>query len=579
MAAFRGQQSADRGGHGLTRTREGFAAFTANRAVMELRRALRLASAGLLATGLLLTTQMAQAGTRAAPAARAQSAPSSTCTAPAPMTFDPPAYVDEHRAGGEPIVATHPDGTLLWGSHAGSTHFFAPAGASPTTGAFIENYTGQTYFYWSKDNGKTWTFVPRSAPPNNAPLTGFSDPDFAIDKAGQVFISEINLVNVAMSKSSDVGRSYSLQNFFSQVLTDRQWTEADEKDVVYAVGNASGGGTSPTDPVGHNGHILYKSKDGGQTFTAGVLDDKLGDGLGDLRVDKSDGTLYEAHYDSDGPDDKDNAGVLSIAAFRQARQDKLTDPDMGTVATGVSMLSHWPAFDIDPDGNLYITWDESGQGTSGRKAGVYYSYSTDRGKTWAAPLRVDTDEKTDIWPWLAVGDKGRVAIAWFEADKKLPNEDAQTSGDYGWNVYAAQTLNGLGCGGAAPAFTVAKATPEPFHTGTICMGGTVCQAQAIDRRLGDYFAIEIDGTGRMYAAYSDTRKGGAISLPSFLRQSGGRSFLAATDTAAAAPAAAPAGGGTLPATGGGSRLGLGLSALGVVALIATRRRRRAPASL
>ena len=65
----------------------------------------------------------------------------------------------------------------------------------------------------------------------------------------------------------------------------------------------------------------------------------------------------------------------------------------------------------------------------------------------------------------------------------------------------------------------------PFHTGTICMGGTTCQAMLIDRRLGDYFTIDIDTTGALVAAYSDTRQGGAVSLPAFLRQTGGTSFV------------------------------------------------------
>ena len=57
------------------------------------------------------------------------------------------------------------------------------------------------------------------------------------------------------------------------------------------------------------------------------------------------------------------------------------------------------------------------------------------------------------------------------------------------------------------------------------MGGTTCQAQLIDRRLGDYFTIDIDTTGALVAAYSDTRQGGAVSLPAFLRQTGGTSFF------------------------------------------------------
>jgi hypothetical protein len=71
---------------------------------------------------------------------------------------------------------------------------------------------------------------------------------------------------------------------------------------------------------------------------------------------------------------------------------------------------------------------------------------------------------------------------------------------------------------------MSKATPVPFHVGTICMGGTICQAMLVDRRLGDYFTIDIDTTGAVVLAYSDTRQGGAVSLPAFQRQTGGTLF-------------------------------------------------------
>jgi hypothetical protein len=56
------------------------------------------------------------------------------------------------------------------------------------------------------------------------------------------------------------------------------------------------------------------------------------------------------------------------------------------------------------------------------------------------------------------------------------------------------------------------------------MGGTICQAELVDRRLGDYFTIDIDTTGGLVAAYSDTRQGGSVALPGFVKQTGGTSF-------------------------------------------------------
>lgn len=439
-----------------------------------------------------------------------------TCDAPGkPLEFAEPSYVDTSRAGGEPSVQTHPDGTLLYAAHAGTTHFFTPEVADEDSSAFAENYRGQVYAWFSEDNGETWTYVDRTLPPDGVAGSGFSDPDFAIDTAGNVYLSEINLVNVAVSRSTDSGRSYELRNFFGQTLTDRQWKTAGPEDVVFIVGNASAGGTFPTDPVGNNGHTIYRSTDGGTTFSEGVAD---AGGLGDIKFDDGTGTLYEAHL---------SEGALQMAAFRNALDPEVQmalTPELHVVAEGVSMLSHWPAIDVDSRGNTYIAWDESGNGA--RAAGIYYSHSTDGGRTWSTPVRVDPDDGTDIWPWIAVGDPGRVAVSWFGNDNELPNHDAEQAGDDDpWHVYIAQTLNGLGCRDSDSAgFRITRATPEPFHVGTVCQGGTVCQAELIDRRLGDYFTIDIDTHGAVVSAYSDTRQGGAVALPAFLKQTGGPSF-------------------------------------------------------
>ena len=489
-----------------------------------------------------------------------------SCPKPPPLTFSPPSYVDRTRAGGEPLVATYPSGRLLYSSHAGTTHFFTPTAVNPGSTAFVQNYSGQTYVWTSDDNGKTWTFRPRLVPGQGVPGSGFSDPEFAIDSAGNVFFSEINLVNVAVSRSADRGSTWSLQNIGGALLTDRQWMEADRKDELYFVGNGQPGGAGGGVV---SGHYLSKSTDGGKTFTTSIPDSVGGQGLGDIRVDKRNGTVYEAHLAS---------GKLSIAAFRNARAGDLHATDTNVVAEKVDMTSHWPDFDLDPQGNLYITWSESGKG--GRAAGIWYSRSTDAGRTWVAPVKVSTGNHTAIWPWLGVGDKGRVGIAWLEADRALPNSDAQTSGSYPWRIVAAATTTGLGCA----RFTEAVATPTPVHTGTICQNGTTCQATLTDRRLGDYFSVDVDNTGRMYVGYADTQIAAAVSLPAFVRQNGGPSLLVAHSGESTAPTATTGQpqvaiprkvlpGGSLAATGLADLVPLWGALLLVVGLLARRPRR------
>ena len=77
------------------------------------------------------------------------------------------------------------------------------------------------------------------------------------------------------------------------------------------------------------------------------------------------------------------------------------------------------------------------------------------------------DARTDIWPWIASGDPGRVAVALVGNDKALPGSDAELAGTAdGWNVHVAQTTAGLGCPKSPnPGFRVARVTPQAFHVG------------------------------------------------------------------------------------------------------------------
>lgn len=535
----------------------------------------RLALSALIAGGLLASPALLAGGAQAAPGAA-----TAGCPAPPQLTFDAPSYVDKTRAGGEPLVFTHPSGRLLYSAHAGTTHFFTPAAPNAGSLAFGQNYTGQTYIWTSDDNGKTWTFRPRTIAPRGAPASGFSDPEFAMDSAGGLYFSEINLANIAVSSSrEDRGTTWTLENFAGAVMTDRQWMEADRPGELYFVANAFGGGTGIPPSPGVGAYIT-KSTDGGKTFRTNVPSTKGGNGEGDIRVDKRTGTVYQA---------RQSGGKLNMGAFRKARSGDLTSMDVSTVAEGVKMLAHWPAFDLDPSGNLYITWDEDGKGD--RESGIWMATSTDAARTWSAPVKVSTGSNTAIWPWIGVGDDGRAGIAWLEADKKLPNHNAETPGTHGWRVRAAVTTTGLGCAASrTPSFSVATATKDPVHIGTICQGGTTCQAQLIDRRLGDYFSVDVDGTGRLYAGYSDTRVPGAVSLPAFVRQQGGPSLLlpkragtTPTATTGQPPAAVPASttpavaSGTLASTGAGAQLPAAGALLLLSALLALRHRRRAVA--
>lgn len=527
---------------------------------------------------LALTASCLLVGTLLSPAlAEEPAAATGTCAAPSEGQTFAMEYVDTARAGGEPLVARHPDGHLLWGSHAGTTHFYTPAAPSPSTAAFVENYEGQTYYYVSED-GVSWDFVPRTpvsavAPVLGLPATGFSDPEFAIEQDGTVYVSEINLANVAVSKSEDGGRTYELVNVFSFTSSDRQWMAADGDGELYMTANGFGGGSFPASPIGNVGHFMAKSTDGGLTWGAASTTNTSG--VGDIQIDQGRGILYEL---------TESGGTLSMARFPNIREES-TDFTVehfeivsGIGLSGVQRLID-PTFDMDDEGNLYATWSDNGSGE--RPEGIYYAFSIDQGETWSAPVRVDADEFDDIWPWITVGAPGQVAVTWLQSDQAT---DAILGGEAGgteakWNVMVAHTSTGLGCEGSdASGFRITQASSEPVHTGTICQNGTTCQANLVDRRLGDYFSIEVDSAGSLHVAVSDTRQGGAVALPLHIRQTAGPTLDAAPAPApspapvpAPAPEPAPAPGGSpLPATGGGLAL-LAAAVLGGAAAVRRRR--------
>ena len=466
------------------------------------------------------------------PVAIAASAGEEVCPAPAtPMAFEE-AYIDTERAGGEPILETLADGTLLWGSHAGTTHFYSPTIADGTSAAFVQNYEGQTYQYWSDDDGATWHFAPRDPVQSLAEGTvagvqnsGFSDPVFAEDMAGNVYISEINLANVAVSRSTDSGRTWTLQNLLGLTVSDRQWMAADEEDVVYMTANTFGGGSlGDTVPgvTGSTANRIYKSVDGGVTWSSGW--GTGGSSSSDIKVDWNTGAIYQPKRSVSG-----HAQGLYVSVWPDAREEDFTTAPMVrhhlVTPHYRAQSSIGPTLELDADGNLYMVWDQAA-GNAEMPPGIWYSASTDEGETWSEPVRVDEGPEHSFWPWVEVGEPGAVGIAWLENDAVITSEDAEDADpDSAWHVMAAQTLTGLGgqdCDLAG--FQVVQASQTPVHHGQVCTGGTVCQARLVDRRLGDYFGNEIADNGAMVIAVSDTEQGGSVALPLAIRQVSGPSF-------------------------------------------------------
>src|SRR5206468_8351828 len=83
------------------------------------------------------------------------------CPVPKPprVSFAPPVYIDENRAGGEPVSVVAQDGSIVVSAHAGTTHLYKDPRALPGIGDFAGGYFNQTLDWRSTDGGRTWQYT------------------------------------------------------------------------------------------------------------------------------------------------------------------------------------------------------------------------------------------------------------------------------------------------------------------------------------------------------------------------------------------------------------------------------------
>ncbi|HET6404155.1 MAG TPA: sialidase family protein [Candidatus Thermoplasmatota archaeon] len=387
-----------------------------------------------------------------------------------PLAFTDMRIIDGMRAGGEPVIAITPTGTILVSAHPGWTHTRYPP--SPN---LVLPASGQSYLWRSTDGGETWQHVGLPmAPMGIGPRgvgQGVSDPDFAIDSNGRIYLTDLEaLAAASVSWSDDDGATWILGNNLASTYgpIDRQWLATHGTD-VYLVGNY------------FLDQRVLRSTDGGLTWRQ-VGSANCG---GDMVANKDGALLVGCQT---GIDVSEDGG----ATFEQRDVP-------GAESWSRSMAE--PA--VDAAGNVYIPYTNS--------RGVFVAGSPDLGRTWWPPIQLASNG-TNVWPWVVAGDAGRVAVVWYHTDDPAGPSDA--GGDWyvdGAIVTRADTelpiVHGVRIAG-------------PIFQGKMCQRGTICQADTSengDRRLGDFFEAAIDAEGALHVVYS-VALGDSIAHPGYSKQ-------------------------------------------------------------
>jgi hypothetical protein len=375
----------------------------------------------------------------------------------------------------------------------------------------------------SDDNGKSWTQLPPVVPPDDSPgqFTSGSDSDVAVAPDGTVFVGDLTINGIEVSKSTDHGETFKQQAFVAS-SADREWltTEGESGETVYLAWHELASGTM----------LVAVSRDGGATFAppqtiysdpeTGAESGHNGTSIGQIVADGK-GNVYVL-YGVTRPDTTDtSSGTPPISDIKMSVSNDSGatwhDVTVNPGAADANYGNFWMAAGVDRAGKVYAVY--SGYAHKGEPMHVWLQQSSDHGETWTDPIFVDDKKGQDLFGWVAGGGRGVGVVAWYHTDAEDKNaEDAR------WVVKVAQVR---GLASKRPQIQTATASDHVMHVGGICTLGIFCgvlPGSSSDRSLLDFFKVAVDPKGRAEVVWSDNNRPGAAKTGvGFARQSKGQS--------------------------------------------------------
>ena len=163
---------------------------------------------------------------------------------------------------------------------------------------------------------------------------------------------------------------------------------------------------------------------------------------------------------------------------------------------GGSVLNLFPSLATDSAGNVYIAWIDK------TNSNLYYAFSTDQGKSWSAPVRVNSSgSATNEFDWAQAGSSGLLTLAWYGTPRTavggsdgMPSSlaDPGAATAYPWYGYTALVK---AANTAKPQILQTRFTSKPMHYGAICNSGIGCTTNpTADRQMADFFGFASRGT-------------------------------------------------------------------------------------
>jgi hypothetical protein len=460
-----------------------------------------------------------------------------------------------------------------------------------------------TLFFRSDDHGRTFTRTPDPPQRNATP-----DVDVVRTRTGRLIASELDGgatgfdIRFVTAYSDDNGATWHESAGMVAADTDRQWLAVGPDDPtthlprVYLLFH-----NLFTGPVVH-GMFVQTSVDNGATFGDPVLVTPVGDpalldlqcadsgGPSSISVDPRTGRLYVVFGTRSSPVGGCGATVTEGAEINIVRATRVwvaTSPDGSDGSWRTSLaVNHSDDHKVvglqlsygalDDDGNVYVAYPES-RSADDLTSSVMLTHAPPDLSSWSAPVTVAPIGAGHALVHVVAGERGRVALAYFEAQP-------QPSGDPLWYSTIATSFNALD---PAPTFEAQRLADAPAFKGTVgAMEGRCLEDEEqtpvngvieglFCGRFSDVYGITTDAAGRIVVAWPGQAKTPGVLAGAYVSSQIGGSALrgpllvaGASETGASRTPV-----GTIPATGGNANGTVPLLVLGMAlaAVVAARR--------
>jgi uncharacterized membrane protein YgcG len=373
-------------------------------------------------------------------------------------------------------------------------------------GIFVHPNQDGVDLWRSNDGGKT--FLPKQ---NVGGLVGGGDSDVMAERSGSVYVTDLGGTHANIQKSTDFGATWSAAQT-TGYLNDRQWLTSIGPNALVLTYH---------DFV-NNAPVIYKSTDGGANWApagwngTGQMIPPTDPGFAETKcntlvskpVVDGHGAIYvlintttaqnNLQGGCAGPPSSLERLLIAVSHDGGTTFSTHLASDLNKTATGRSGTGSWGhvfnQLGIDAEENLYIDASATIDGTAPLQN--YLLMSKDHGATWSQPLATNPSPNAQLFPAIATGQDGEVAVGYYQGTK--PDHHATGSN---FQFVVDQTFNALS---AHPHFTHTQLQPKQgattVHPDGICTDGLFCGtplSSGGNRNLADFESMAVDPQGRL----------------------------------------------------------------------------------